>query len=148
MIGTKIRSFFGNNLECKVATEMVNIEVGSEAYKLMMRHRQEQNERCSQRQKMLWLAGENNLQLAAYDEFIEYFGEVDGVSTKNAPSVLSTMKWLAGDHHLQHHYDKKLKEDFGYICPNASLAPELYCAALGGWARPFGMLTMKQHSTR
>jgi hypothetical protein len=26
-----------------------------------------------------------------------------------------------------------LKEDFGYICPDNSLAPELYYAVLGGW---------------
>jgi hypothetical protein len=34
---------------------------------------------------------------------------------------------------LQHYYVRKLKEDFVYICPDASLAQELYCAALGGW---------------
>ena len=37
VIGTKIRLWFGNNLECKVATEMVGVEEGSEAYKLMKR---------------------------------------------------------------------------------------------------------------
>jgi hypothetical protein len=131
-IGTKIRSFFGNRLECKVATEMVNVDVESEAYKLMMRHRQEQIERLVERFRQ----GTAPLQRYAYAQLIENFGkfgEDDDVSPKNALSVLGTVKWLAGDNHLQHHYVKKLKEDFGYICPDASLAQELYCAALGGW---------------
>jgi hypothetical protein len=43
------------------------------------------------------------------------------------------MQWYAGDNKLQHFFVRKMKEDFGYICRDATLAPELYVAALGGW---------------
>ena len=72
-------------------------------------------------------------QLDALAEFHEYFGEDDGVTTKNAQSVLNKMQWYAGDNKLQHFFVRKMKEDFGYICRDATLAPELYVAALGGW---------------
>jgi hypothetical protein len=124
-IGTEIRSFFGITDKCTVATDTVGLRPGTEGYELLLQHERERVERFVERQGVEALA-----------QLHEYFGEFDeddDVTTKNAQSVLNTMLWLAGEHRLQRYCVRKLEEDFGYICRDATVAHDLYWVALGGW---------------
>ena len=132
-IGTKIRRFFGVIDDCTVATDTVGVNPGTEGYELLLQHERERVERLVERLVKQYAQGEGTFQLHALAEFNDYFGEVDGVTTKNAQSVLNMMLWLAGENRLQRYCVRKLEEDFGYICRNTTEAHDLYWAALGGW---------------